>query len=37
MPNKLYEDVAERMIERIHAGELHPGDRLPSERALTEE
>lgn len=34
---KLYEEIAAQMIERIHAGELKPGDRLPPERALAEE
>ena len=35
-PNR-YEEIAAHMIERIHAGELRPGDRLPPERALAEE
>lgn len=33
---KLYEDIASRMIARIHDGTLQPGDRLPSERTLAE-
>ncbi len=34
---KLYEEIAEQMIEQIHAGVLRPGDRLPPERTLAEE
>lgn len=33
---KRYEEIASNMIERIHSGELRPGDRLPPERALAE-
>ncbi len=33
---KLYEEIAARMIDDIHAGKLNPGDRLPPERALAE-
>ncbi|MCC7273742.1 MAG: transcriptional regulator NanR [Alphaproteobacteria bacterium] len=31
---RLYEDVVERLERMIHAGELQPGDQLPSEREL---
>jgi len=33
---KLYHEVAERLMERIRAGEFRPGDQLPSERTLME-
>jgi len=32
----LYVQIAEHMLSRIEAGELTPGDRLPSERELSE-
>lgn len=34
---KLYEEIADRLIQRIQSGELQPGDRLPSERVLAKE
>src|SRR5690242_14132312 len=33
---KTYELVAERLLEEIGAGRLKPGDRLPTERELTQ-
>lgn len=33
---KAYERIADDLRQRIHAGELSPGDRLPSEAALVE-
>jgi DNA-binding FadR family transcriptional regulator len=33
---KLYQDVLERLMERIRAGEIAPGAQLPSERELME-
>jgi DNA-binding FadR family transcriptional regulator len=33
---KLYEEVAERIEQMIHAGRFSPGDQLPSERELME-
>lgn len=35
-PQKLYEEIVERMIVQIQEGTLRPGDRLPSERMLAE-
>jgi DNA-binding FadR family transcriptional regulator len=34
---KLYQEVLERLMERIHSGELPPGSQLPSERELMEQ
>ncbi|KAF1041505.1 MAG: HTH-type transcriptional repressor NanR [Herbaspirillum frisingense] len=34
---KLYQEVLERLMERIHNGELPPGSQLPSERELMEQ
>lgn len=34
---KRYEVLAEKLMEKIHEGELQPGDRLPSERYLAKE
>lgn len=34
---KLFQDIADRLAGRILAGELRPGDRLPSERELMRE
>lgn len=31
---KLYQDVVERLMQRIQAGEIRPGDHLPPEREL---
>lgn len=31
---KLYQDVVERLMQRIEAGEIRPGDQLPPEREL---
>jgi DNA-binding FadR family transcriptional regulator len=31
---KLYQDVVERLMQRIQAGEIRPGDQLPPEREL---
>jgi GntR family transcriptional regulator, sialic acid-inducible nan operon repressor len=31
---KLFQEVLDRLIERIRSGEFHPGDQLPSEREL---
>src|SRR4051812_18655363 len=31
---KLYQEVLDRLMERIRAGEFRAGDQLPSERAL---
>jgi len=36
-PQKLYEEIAARMLEQIQSGVLRPGDRLPPERTLAEE
>ena len=36
-PQKLYEEIAERMLSQIQNGVLRPGDRLKPERALAEE
>ena len=33
---KLYQEVQERLLQRINAGEIRPGDQLPSERELME-
>jgi GntR family transcriptional regulator, sialic acid-inducible nan operon repressor len=33
---KLYQEVADRLMERIRAGEIAPGSQLPSERELME-
>ena len=33
---KLYEEIAAKMLEQVHTGELRSGDRLPSERTLAE-
>lgn len=33
---KLYQEVLDRLQQRIHSGELAPGDHLPSERELME-
>lgn len=33
---KLYQEVLERLLQRIRSGELSPGDQLPSERDLME-
>jgi len=34
---RLYENLVEILLEKIRNGELHPGDKLPSERQLSEE
>ena len=34
---KLYEEIADELMRKIHSGELVPGDRLPSERVLAQE
>ena len=34
---KLYQEVLERLMERIHSGEFKPGSQLPSERELMEQ
>src|SRR3954454_12436317 len=34
---RTYEGVAQRIVEGIRSGELHHGDRLPSERTLAEQ
>jgi len=34
---KLYEEIAAKMLAQIEEGALRPGDRLPPERALAEE
>lgn len=34
---KIYEEIAAKMLDQIQNGELQPGDRLPPERALAEE
>ena len=34
---KLYEEIAAKMLAQIEEGVLRPGDRLPPERALAEE
>lgn len=34
---KLYEEIADKLMSRIQQGELLPGDRLPSERYLANE
>ena len=31
---KLYQEVLERLMQRIESGEIGPGDQLPSEREL---
>ena len=31
---KLYQDVVERLMQRISTGEIRPGDQLPPEREL---
>ncbi|MDZ7919532.1 MAG: GntR family transcriptional regulator [Rhodoferax sp.] len=31
---KLYQDVLDRLLERIRNGEIPPGEQLPSEREL---
>lgn len=31
---RLYQDVVERLLERVRLGDLRPGDQMPSERAL---
>lgn len=36
-PQKLYEEIAARMLAQIQNGVLRPGDRLPPERTLAEE
>jgi GntR family transcriptional regulator len=36
-PIPLYYQLAEHLREQIHSGELRPGDRLPSERELSEQ
>lgn len=36
-PQKLYEEIAAKMLAQIEEGILRPGDRLPPERALAEE
>ena len=33
---KLYQEVQERLVQRLNAGEWSPGDQLPSERELME-
>ena len=33
---KLYQEVQERLLQRINAGEIRPGEQLPSERELME-
>ena len=33
---KLYQEVQDRLLQRINAGEIRPGDQLPSERELME-
>ena len=33
---KLYQEVQDRLMQRIHDGEIQPGDQLPSERELME-
>ena len=34
---RLYEAIVEQLVELIKDGKLKPGDRLPSERQLSEE
>ena len=34
---KRYEELAEKLMQKIHEGELQSGDRLPSERYLAKE
>lgn len=34
---KLYQEVLDRLLERIRSGEIPPGDQLPSERDLMDE
>jgi GntR family transcriptional repressor for pyruvate dehydrogenase complex len=36
-PNKIFEQIAEQIEKRILSGELRSGDRLPSERELSEQ
>jgi DNA-binding FadR family transcriptional regulator len=33
---KLYQEVQDRLLQRINSGEIRPGDQLPSERELME-
>lgn len=33
---KLYQEVLDRLLQRINSGEIRPGDQLPSERELME-
>src|SRR6266581_6025825 len=35
--NKVFEQIAEQIEKRILSGELHRGDRLPTERELSEQ
>jgi len=37
MVKPLYQQVAEDILQKIQSGELHPGDRLPSEHTLSEQ
>ena len=36
-PQKRYEELAEKLMQKIHDGELRTGDKLPSERYLAKE
>ncbi|HMN81864.1 MAG TPA: transcriptional regulator NanR [Burkholderiaceae bacterium] len=34
---KLYHEVLDRLMQRIHSGEIRPGDKLPAERELMDQ
>src|SRR5260221_12017445 len=36
-PSKVFEQIAQQIEQRILSGELHSGDRLPTERELAEQ
>src|SRR5712692_8412544 len=36
-PNKVFEQIAQQIEQRVLSGELHSGDRLPTERELAEQ
>src|SRR5712692_3537746 len=36
-PNKVFEQIARQIEQRVLSGELHSGDRLPTERELAEQ